>query len=76
MSYEPIPTDIWNEMNGNTTKVSKSAVMSDSVSLNLKQFKVSEINCDGWIVVPEVERALKELFEKHNALVDYLSTAI
>jgi len=45
------------------------------VALNLERFKVSQINCDGWIVVPEVERALKELFEKHNALVDFLSTA-
>ena len=54
---------------------SGSAEVPGYVALNLERFKVTEINCDGWIVVPEVERALKELFEKHNALVDYLSTA-
>lgn len=43
------------------------------LDFDLKSLKVKKINCDGWIVPPPVEKALKELFKKHNALVEYLS---
>ena len=43
---------------------------------DLDRLKVEVINCNGWLVPPEIEKSLKKLCEKHNALIEYLSTDV
>ena len=45
----------------------------NSIARNLEHLKAEIVKCDGWVVPPPIEESLKELCEKHNALVDYIS---